>query len=727
MGEDSLDEHQILNEVINGNKQLYAHIVNKYKDRIYNLIIGMGVQRSDAEDLVQDTFIKAYQKLTSHDQSRSLGAWIYKIAVRLVIDHKRSNKVWLPEEKIPVRKEIHTPEEELIRSEMRSEVHTMLASLKEEERLVVLLRYTNELSYGEIAAITELSAHQVRNRLHRAKKRLKKQFGNREVRDYECLNSVQIDDRLLTGFSDEDTKHLAGCSACRELYQELKQEQILCEKQLYNARTGADFTSKVMLTLDDIEIEAEPREESKRTMRWNKGRLRKWGLAAAVVLLCTGSAVYALQQTKIGQEEVLSSSSKLDMEEWTPLQSANYGSPDYYGDMAQYPGVEVESKGITLKVSEMLVNRFQIVLAIEMKTAEREEDESAYLPRELVLEDTFQVLDADGKQVGRVVNNKAEGTVKPGITILRIPLDANITSDTLQIKSTLSQVGVKAEGGGNRIEEGNWGFIFHVDFKKAKENSVVTPLNEQVTLPNGDKIVAENYIRAPRGNRLDFVTTTEDPYQGGPFISANTNIHYLITNPDTGETYPRYEHFTDDNIKMIKRYTDEEGVHWSTFISVDDTINNMPLEFRLKGYSMPSTTWGPTKIETANLPVTFNDKYDSYTFHSIRMGKNPNGGEERVGIIDVSATLTDKPFDIHDWFIKNEKGRGYTLDYHIKKQSGTHLEIQLLLKGITEIPRKMTVKRIFSEKDLDIDWKFILPTTNSYSWLEPYIEQDTDK
>lgn len=184
----SIEEQQIIADILNGNKQLYSVIVNRYKHRIFGFIQGMGIPREDVEDIVQETFIRAYRKLATHRLDRSFSAWLFKIAVNQAIDARRRQKHWLPQEYIAQQETLNTPENVMLHSEMISEVHALLQVLTEEERLVILLRYTNELSYGEISDITGLSSHQVRNRLYRGKKRMKKVL-TEEVRDYELLEA----------------------------------------------------------------------------------------------------------------------------------------------------------------------------------------------------------------------------------------------------------------------------------------------------------------------------------------------------------------------------------------------------------------------------------------------------------------------------------------------------------------------------------------------------------
>ena len=80
------DEQKWISSVLAGHKEEYALLVNQYKNKVYRLLRGMGANHQDAQDLTQETFIKAYRRLATHDKSRNFAAWVYKIATNLLKD-----------------------------------------------------------------------------------------------------------------------------------------------------------------------------------------------------------------------------------------------------------------------------------------------------------------------------------------------------------------------------------------------------------------------------------------------------------------------------------------------------------------------------------------------------------------------------------------------------------------------------------------------------------------
>ncbi|MCL6603542.1 MAG: hypothetical protein K6T94_11755 [Paenibacillus sp.] len=70
------NDETIIAEVLMGNPEAFAVLVDKYKSGLYSLLIGMGADHQDAQDLTQDTLIKAYQKLRDHNTQSSFAAWL---------------------------------------------------------------------------------------------------------------------------------------------------------------------------------------------------------------------------------------------------------------------------------------------------------------------------------------------------------------------------------------------------------------------------------------------------------------------------------------------------------------------------------------------------------------------------------------------------------------------------------------------------------------------------
>jgi RNA polymerase sigma factor (sigma-70 family) len=176
-------EKQSIQRVLEGYKEEYAFLVDRYKNKIYGILRGMGADHQDAQDLTQETFIKAYRKLAAHDLSKSFAAWLYTIAANLLKDLRRRTHPtgWL-EEPPPDSSPGDNPEEVLLQAEYRTELQVLIRQLPCNYRIVLMLRYTNDLSYEEMSNVLDVPLNKVQNDLYRAKKRLKQMISAEEVR-----------------------------------------------------------------------------------------------------------------------------------------------------------------------------------------------------------------------------------------------------------------------------------------------------------------------------------------------------------------------------------------------------------------------------------------------------------------------------------------------------------------------------------------------------------------
>ncbi|MBR2567274.1 MAG: sigma-70 family RNA polymerase sigma factor [Paenibacillus sp.] len=172
-------EEELIQRIIDGDKQLFSVIVDRYKHKVYGIMRGMGASHPDAQDLAQDTFIRIYRYLPTRREGSSFSAWVYTIAVNMMRDHMRrvkSTTTRVNEESYTQGIEESTPEKQILQQEMKREIYRHLEQLPDSYRLVLLLKYTNELSYEEISEVTGMSAAQIRNALYRGKKSLQKQL-----------------------------------------------------------------------------------------------------------------------------------------------------------------------------------------------------------------------------------------------------------------------------------------------------------------------------------------------------------------------------------------------------------------------------------------------------------------------------------------------------------------------------------------------------------------------
>jgi RNA polymerase sigma factor (sigma-70 family) len=164
-----------IQEVLAGDKHSYAHIINKYKNQLYATILRMTKNPQDAQDFVQEAFIKVYHQLGKYDGKGSFSSWIQRVAINHCLDQFRKKSfqmtVELSEEKL---ENPSHPEVIFLKKERSRQLERLVAALPEDERMIILLRYVNELSYDEMSELLETPVSTVRNKLHRAKLKMRK-------------------------------------------------------------------------------------------------------------------------------------------------------------------------------------------------------------------------------------------------------------------------------------------------------------------------------------------------------------------------------------------------------------------------------------------------------------------------------------------------------------------------------------------------------------------------
>jgi RNA polymerase sigma-70 factor (ECF subfamily) len=179
-----------------GDPEEFARLVDTYSNKIYRLAVKMLNQQQDAEDVLQETFLKAYRALKSFDGRSKISTWLFRIATNealMVIRRKHPDVVSIDEpieteegeqDPIQIVDWCCLPEEELLSEETRERLDAEVQKLPERLRLVFLLRDVNDLSTHETADILGLTDTAVKTRLSRARLRLREElsayFGERK-------------------------------------------------------------------------------------------------------------------------------------------------------------------------------------------------------------------------------------------------------------------------------------------------------------------------------------------------------------------------------------------------------------------------------------------------------------------------------------------------------------------------------------------------------------------
>ncbi len=177
---DKVTDKQLIERVKNGEKAAYDLLVLKYQQRIINLVSRFVRNQSDALDVTQEAFIKAYRALPNFRGDSAFYTWLYRIAVNTAKNHlavqsrrPSGNNYDVSEieqiEGADALKEQATPESLLLKDELQATVLKAIEDLPEDLKTAIMLREIEGLSYEEIASVMECPIGTVRSRIFRAR------------------------------------------------------------------------------------------------------------------------------------------------------------------------------------------------------------------------------------------------------------------------------------------------------------------------------------------------------------------------------------------------------------------------------------------------------------------------------------------------------------------------------------------------------------------------------
>lgn len=177
-----INEKEIIERVLGGDTEAFSELVTRYEKTVYNLAQRMVGDRSDAADMAQEAFVKAWTNLPSYRGESRFSAWLYRITTNVCLDflrHKsRRPQVSLSTSDDDEERQLDIPDpksmpEELLMKKLGMEaVHRGLERLPPKHRQILVMRELGGLSYSEIAAQLSLEEGTVKSRIFRARKNL---------------------------------------------------------------------------------------------------------------------------------------------------------------------------------------------------------------------------------------------------------------------------------------------------------------------------------------------------------------------------------------------------------------------------------------------------------------------------------------------------------------------------------------------------------------------------
>ena len=176
-------------QALAGDRDAFRQLVEKHSHAIFRLAFRMTRNEQDAEEVVQDTFLRAYKSLQQFESRANFGTWLYRIGVNCSLDFVRSRKRHVegretaaPEEDSPdpldaIASSNPGPDRLAMAGQMRKSVETELARLSETERTAFMLRHVEGRSIEEIGEILGLRTSATKNSIFRAVQKLRGALG----------------------------------------------------------------------------------------------------------------------------------------------------------------------------------------------------------------------------------------------------------------------------------------------------------------------------------------------------------------------------------------------------------------------------------------------------------------------------------------------------------------------------------------------------------------------
>jgi RNA polymerase sigma-70 factor (ECF subfamily) len=167
-------ERELVEACQRGEREAFRALFEIYRDRVYSIALRYSGDEMAAMDIAQDTFLKLYGSIQHFRGDATFQTWIYRLVVNSCFDHKRRTRRLVPLAAgiLATLRASADSLAELLRSEVRTSVRSAVNRLSPALRMVIVLRYTEGLSYEEIGVVMGCSEGTVASRLNRAHKAL---------------------------------------------------------------------------------------------------------------------------------------------------------------------------------------------------------------------------------------------------------------------------------------------------------------------------------------------------------------------------------------------------------------------------------------------------------------------------------------------------------------------------------------------------------------------------
>lgn len=172
-----MEEEKIIKALKQGNSDVISNLMSIYQVYVYNILIAM-LSKTEAQEATQDTFIKVYKFIDGFKEGSKFSTWLYKIAYRTGLDYLRKRKKTISIDDDFLKSKYIREEEKITsgiaQNEKRTQVQILLDQLEPEDAVLLKLYYLEEKKIKELVEICGLSASNIKVRLFRIRKELRK-------------------------------------------------------------------------------------------------------------------------------------------------------------------------------------------------------------------------------------------------------------------------------------------------------------------------------------------------------------------------------------------------------------------------------------------------------------------------------------------------------------------------------------------------------------------------
>ena len=171
-------DFRLIDRILAGERSLYAGLVDRYKNYTFTIALKVLQNRSDAEEVAQDAFIKAFQHLAGFNRQSRFSTWLYRITFNTAVSYKRKHRHTFQSIENTVIEYDQDADGILEKSDKKRFLNQAMTKLNDADRTALTLFYLQEFSLEEIAGIMTMQANTVKVRIHRARQRVADELKN---------------------------------------------------------------------------------------------------------------------------------------------------------------------------------------------------------------------------------------------------------------------------------------------------------------------------------------------------------------------------------------------------------------------------------------------------------------------------------------------------------------------------------------------------------------------